>query len=202
MFAPRRAFRTDSATFSGTAVPSFPERRTLARGDRLVVRAIAEAMFAEDGEVPPERLDAHIDEVDAYVSVASTTLRLGMRVALLLVRLAPILLFVRATTIERLPIEARTAVLARLERSRVAALSLAFIGWRTVMMLLFYEHPAELAAMGYSDARERHKRLVLAPVPAPLESGVRVTDGADATPSERSEVSAADTPKAREQEVA
>jgi hypothetical protein len=96
-----------------------------------------------------------------------------MKVALFVVRVAPILLFFRLRTIERLAVPERVAVLARLERSSVAPLSLAFIAWRTVMTLLFYEDPAELAAMGYSEERVRHRRLPV--VPPPVESGVRLT---------------------------
>ncbi|HEY8076275.1 MAG TPA: hypothetical protein VIF62_19250 [Labilithrix sp.] len=168
------------------AAPSFPDRKTLTRTDRRVVRAIAQAMFAQDGDASAERLDAHVDEVDAYVSAASKTLRLGLRVALFVVRIAPILFFVRARTIERVSIDERVAILARLERSSFTAMSLAFVGWRTVMTLLFYEHPSELAAIGYSDRRERHKRLPIAP-PIPTESGVRLT-GASDPPSEKQEV--------------
>jgi hypothetical protein len=126
-------------------------------------------MFAEDGEATSERLERHVAEVDAYISAASKTLRFGMRVALFVIRIAPILLFARMTTIERLDVHARADVLARLERSRIASLTLVFVGWRTVMTLLFYEDAAELAAIGYSDAREKHRHLPLA-----NESGIRL----------------------------
>jgi hypothetical protein len=146
----------------------------------LVVYAIAEAMFSEDGEVDAVRLDAQVDAAETHISAASRAVRLGLRVALVVVRLAPILFFVGLTTFERLPLPARVALLGRLERSRRAMLSLAFIGWRTILTLLFYEDPAELRALGYAgDDRHRHRRaLPLAPagVPVPLESGVRLRD--------------------------
>ena len=94
----------------------FPDRRTLTPQDRVIVRAIAEAMFAQDGEVSGARLDAHVSEVDAYVSAASAEVRFGLRLALLVVRLAPLLFFVRLSTIERLAIDDRVALLSRLER--------------------------------------------------------------------------------------
>ncbi|MBX3191870.1 MAG: hypothetical protein KF819_33070 [Labilithrix sp.] len=152
--------------------------------DRVVVRAIAEAMFSEDGEVEAARLDAHVEEVDAFISAASRPLRFGLRVALFVVRLAPILTFFRLATIEKLPLADRVAVLSRLERTRATNLSLAFIGWRTIMTLAFYEDPAELRAIGYTtDERKRHKRHLLvatvAAVPAPLDSGVRLKDPDD-----------------------
>jgi hypothetical protein len=167
---------------------SFPDRRTLTRADRITVRAIAEAMFSEDGEVEPERLDAHVEEVDAFVSAASKTFRFGLRLALLVVRLSPVLMFFRFCTLEKLAVADRVALLSKLERSRATNISLAFIGWRTIMTLAFYEHPTELRALGYTtDERRRHKRHLLvatAPLSRPheyvgppaLESGVRIKD--------------------------
>jgi hypothetical protein len=183
-------------------------RRSLSAWERRLVRAIAEAMFSEDGEVEAARLDAHVDDVDAHVTAVSKPLRVGLRLLLFVVRIAPMLMFFRATTLERLPVADRVAVLSRLERSKATSLSLAFVGWRTVMTLVFYEHPAELRALGYtSNERSRYKRglpvftqasptpslpapapaapapaapapAAPAPAPAPEESGVRLR-GAD-----------------------
>ena len=164
---------------------SFPSRTTLTKQDRVVLRAVAEAMFSEDGEVESERLDAHLDEVDAFISTASKPLRAGLRFALFVVRVAPLLLFFRLRTIEALEVGDRVRVLSRLERSPLAHLSLAFIGWRTVMTFVFYEHPVELATLGYASERKVYKRrLALVPALAPLvtvapepaESGVRLRD--------------------------
>jgi hypothetical protein len=172
---------------------SFPLRTTLTKHDRVVLRAVAEAMFSEDGEVEKERLDAHLHDVDAFISSASKPLRAGLRFALFVVRIAPVLLLFRLSMIDKLPRGERVQVLSRLERSPFAYLSLAFIGWRTVMTFVFYEHPVELATVGYSaDVRKVYKRrlaLVPAPlvpalaampmpvqVPVPEESGVRLRD--------------------------
>ncbi|MDB4937794.1 MAG: Enoyl-CoA hydratase [Labilithrix sp.] len=181
--------------------PSFPARTTLTAKDRIVLRAVAEAMFAEDGEADRDRLDAHVHDVDAFISSASKPLRAGLRIALFVVRIAPILFFFRMRTIERLSLAERVAILSRLERSKLAELSLAFIGWRTVMVFVFYEQAAELKSLGYA-SHERHvyKRhlalvtpvhvpvrvpvllpdLVAAVAPPPEESGVRLRGDADA----------------------
>jgi hypothetical protein len=145
----------------------------------LVVCAIAEAMFSEDGEVDGARFDALVVEVDAFVSAASRTTRLGLRVALLFVRLSPILLFFRWALLDRLPLAERVTLLSRLERSTWSNLSLAFIGWRTVLTLVFYEDEAELRQLGYGPARERYKRalpMMATPTPLPVESGVRLRE--------------------------
>jgi hypothetical protein len=210
-YAVRRALRTWPARFlrDVSAVPSFPvnapspapsrapsstpfsARTTLTRRDRIVLRAVAEAMFSQDGEVEARRLDAHVVATDAFISNASKPLRAGLRLALLVVRLAPVLLFFRMRMLENLSVDERVAVLARLERSRFAELSLAFVGWRAVMTMVFYEQPAELAALGYaSDERKVYKRrlaLMPMPIPAPMpsvapppeESGVRLRADAD-----------------------
>lgn len=147
-------------------------------------------MFAEDGEVTRARLDAHVEDVDAFVGAASKTTRWGLRLALLLVRLSPILLLLRFRTLERVPVAERVTVLAALERSSRAAMSLAFIGWRTIMTLLFYEDESELSALGYRAERQRYKRALpihagtREALPTPLESGVRLRDP-DETPLPR-----------------
>jgi len=183
----------------------FPDRTTLTRRDRVVARAIAEAMFSQDGEIDAARLDAHLDEIDALISNASRPLRMGLRLALFVVRLAPILFFFRMRMLESLSIDERVEVLTRLERSRFAELSLAFIGWRAVMTFVVYEHPTELATLGYASERKVHKRRLavvggahaaapaVAAAPVPEESGVRLRgdgerDRDSETPPKRHEV--------------
>ena len=152
-----------------------------------MVRAIAEAMFAQDGEVSAARLDAHVADVDCYVSAASNPIRFGLRIALFVVRIAPLLMFFRMRTLERLSVDERVAILSRLERSRLTHLSLAFIGWRTVMTLVFYEDPIELRNIGYAgEERLRHKRrlpalpMLAAPaVLVPLHALVAITPPAE-----------------------
>lgn len=175
---PERVAEAARATTREAVERSFPDRTTLTAKDRIVLRAVAEAMFSEDGEVPRARLDALVGDVDAYISSASKPLRAGLRFALFVVRLAPVLFFFRLAAIEKLSVKDRVTILSRLERSPLAHLSLAFIGWRTVMTFVFYEHPEELATLGYVHERKVHKRR-LAVVPAAEESGVRLR-GADA----------------------
>jgi hypothetical protein len=171
-------------------IPSFPGRSTLGPRDRIVLCAVAEAMFSQDGEVGADRLDTHIDEVDSYISAASKPVRFGLRVALFIVRIAPLLLFFRMRTIDRITVDERVDVLSRLERSRIINLSLAFIGWRAILTMIFYEDPAELRSIGYTAERRVYKRRLptmpmLAPVAA--ESGVRLRNPDSDHPSEISE---------------
>lgn len=165
-------------------------------GERRVLVALGEAMFAEDGEASSDAIARNVLEVERLVASASAPVRFGLRVALLVLRVAPVLLYVasafvrelrgvRPTTLDRLPVASRVRALEFLERTRVMPLCLAFMGWRTLQTLVFYEDPRELAALGYGgDARARYKRtLPVVPaavraegdgVPIPLESGVRL----------------------------
>src|SRR5262245_25219805 len=111
---------------------------------------MAEAMFSEDGEDEDSRLDTHVDAVDRFVGAASTGLRVGLGVALAVISIAPVLLIFRMRRLHRLSVADRVSVLSRLERSHRAPFSLAFVGWRTVITLIFYENESELKNLGYT----------------------------------------------------
>lgn len=129
-------------------------RTTLSASSAPMVRALAEAMFSQDGEVTRERLDAFVDEVDAFISPASKTLRAGLLVMLGLLRWSP-LLFGRLRPFDALDVDARVAHLERLDRSRVPKLPLLFVAYKTILTMLFYEDPRELARIGYPGAARR-----------------------------------------------
>jgi hypothetical protein len=138
-------------------------------GPRRVVLAIADAMFESvDTAVP---LGAVVDGVLGFVAAASFASRVTLRVALVVLRFAPLLLFVSLRPLDRLDVERRRQVLARVEAS---PLGLAFVAWRTLLVLHFYEDALALARIGYTDERRRH----LAVIPAPQESGVRLREDA------------------------
>lgn len=143
-----------------------------------VLLAIAEAMFAEDGEASKAKLEARLRESLAVVAVATWPVRFGLHLALVLLQVAPLLCFAHARTLERLSLGERVRFLERLERSSFLPLCLAFVGWRTIATLVFYEDPSELRALGYTgEERQRHKRalpVLAASAPVPLESGVRL----------------------------
>ena len=165
----------------------FPRRKAFGAAQRRVLCAVAEALFDGCSDVSPERLRADVDEAAGLIAAASPRVRWGFSVAIWLVRLAPMLLGMHLALLDRLPVPARVAVLTALERSRWTSLMLPFVGVRTVMMLIFYEHPAELLAIGFAGAsRARHTRhlavleAATTAVPTPIESGVRLRGEADA----------------------
>ncbi len=146
-------------------MPSLPPPRDFARStlkarQRPLVGALAEAMFAHSDGPSTERLDTFVAEVDDFVSFASRTLRFGLLLMLEVVRVAPVLVLFRFATFSSLSRDDRVCVLERMERSRLIALTLVFAAWKTILSFVFFEHPEELAAAGYSPVRRRHARAL------------------------------------------
>lgn len=139
-------------------------RTTLRPRHRPVARAIAEALMSPDGEASAARLDAFVDDLDAFISPASKTLRFGFLAMLTIMRWSP-LLYGRFRTFEELTVDERIAHMHKLEASKVAQLPLIVVAYKTVMSMLYYEDEAELRALGYPGP-ERHrwkKGLPMAP---------------------------------------
>jgi hypothetical protein len=139
-------------------------RSTLKPHHAPMIRALAEAMFSHDGEVPQERLDHFPDEVDAFISPASQQLRLGLLFVLFVLRWSP-LLFLRFTTFDALSVDDRVEHLERLERSRIKPLPLLIVAYKTVLTFVFYEDPKELRGLGYpGEERALYKRAGTLPI--------------------------------------
>jgi hypothetical protein len=124
------------------------QRTTLKARHRVIVRAFTEAMFSQDGEVSEERLDAFLDEVDAFISPTSKTLRFGLLALLVILRWSP-LLFFKLRTFDELSVDERVEHLERLERSKVKQLSLLVVSYRVILSMVFYEDEGEQRALGY-----------------------------------------------------
>jgi hypothetical protein len=135
-------------------------RVTFGASDRVVLIALAEAMFSEDGEVSKEKLESFATNVDGFVSPASWTLRFGLVMMLRFFRFAPILLFFSPSLFESLDVSKRVDLLDRMDRSRVGLVALMLVAYRTIMTMVFYEDPEELKLLGYpGDVRKTYLRL-------------------------------------------
>jgi hypothetical protein len=136
-------------------------RSTLAPRHRAVVRAFAEAFFFDpDAPFAEGELDALVRECDGFISPASKTLRFGLRMVLEALRLLPILVVGRFALFEDLPTQARIHMLERMERSKFVLYTLIVIGYKTILAVLFFEDPRELAATGYpGPERKRWLRM-------------------------------------------
>jgi hypothetical protein len=135
---------------------------------RRIIVAIADALFEDN---PRERGELLAEEVLAFVSAAALTTRTTLGLALWLLRWSPLFMLMSWRPLERLASERRREVLERVERSPFA---LAFVPWRMLLLMHFYEDARELASIGYRDERKRH----LAIIPVPATSGVRLRDDA------------------------
>jgi hypothetical protein len=69
-----------------------------------------------------------------------------------------VLVALRVSTLASLPCAERVRVLERVERSRLAFLTLMLAALKTMFCFLFFEDPAELEALGYREERHRHER--------------------------------------------
>jgi hypothetical protein len=137
-------------------------RTTLKPRHRPLVRALAEALFSPNGEATPERLDAFVDEVDAFLSPASKTLRFGLLMMLQVLRWSP-LFFGRFRLFDDLPVDERVRHLERLDHSKVKQLPLIVVAYKTVLTMLFYEDEEELRGLGYPGPERKRYLNVLPP---------------------------------------
>ena len=139
-------------------------RTTLRPRHRPLVRALAEALFSPNGEATPERLDSFVDDVDAFISPASKTLRFGLVMMLHVLRWSP-LFFGRFRLFDDMTVEERVAHLERLDRSKVKQLPLIVVAYKTILTMLFYEDEDELRGLGYPGPERKRNLNVLPPAP-------------------------------------
>lgn len=137
-------------------------RTTLKPRHRPLVRALAEALFSPNGEATPERLDAFVDEVDAFMSPASKTLRFGLVMMLHVLRWSP-LFFGRFRLFEDMTVDERVSHLERLDHSKVKQLPLIVVAYKTVLTMIFYEDEEELRGLGYPGPERKRYLNVLPP---------------------------------------
>jgi hypothetical protein len=136
------------------------QRKTLKPRHRPVIRALAEAFFSPDGEVPDEKLDDFIDDVDGFISPASKTLRFGLVMLLAAIQWSP-LLYGRFRVFSEMKLEDRIHHLEKLEASRFTQISLLVVAYKTLLTMLYYEDEDELRALGYpGHERKRYLRLL------------------------------------------
>jgi hypothetical protein len=127
----------------------------------VVVRALAEALFAHPAGPTPQQLDVLIEDLDRFISPASKLRRIALLLMLALIHFAPLLLLKRIATFEALPLDQRVGLLERMAVSRVTAFALTLAAYKAILSLLFFEQDDELDALGYRSARRRHAPVVL-----------------------------------------
>jgi hypothetical protein len=149
------------ASLPGAVVPGTRDwtRRTFGPGARVVLRSFGEAFFV-DPQTPDagsgERLDWLVADVDDFVSHATTQLRTLFRIALVVLEIAPLFVIGRWSRASRLPLAERAAYLGRLERSKVAQLAALVVLWKTLLTIVWFEHPESAPAIGHDGRHLRH----------------------------------------------
>jgi|SRR5690606_10799504 len=111
-----------------------------------IARALTATLFDDGTGVPPERLDYAMAELVGYAARVGRMTRLALRFALWVMQLAPFLLFGVFRTFTRASVELRERCLRRLEGSR---LGLVVVLLKTVLSMIYFEHPDALASTGY-----------------------------------------------------
>jgi hypothetical protein len=129
---------------------------------RVVLRALGDALFAHEDGPCAAQLDALVGGFEAHLTPVSRTLRFGLLAMLDLIRWLPVLLLVAVRPFEALDRERRVRILERMERSRAAALLVPLVAYKSFLAFIFFEDPDELRAMGYPGDGARKRWLKLA----------------------------------------
>jgi hypothetical protein len=120
--------------------------RVLSPRQLRIARALTATLFDDGSGIPPERLDYAMAELARYAARVGRFTRLALAFALWVMQLAPLLflgIFRRFTDASA---EIRLRCLRRLEVSR---LGLVMVLLKTVLSLIYFEHPDALASTGY-----------------------------------------------------
>ncbi|MGH7284668.1 MAG: hypothetical protein ACRELY_24350 [Polyangiaceae bacterium] len=134
-------------------------RTTLKPRHRVVVRAMAEALFTNEEPLTAKRLDDFVIEIDKMISPASKTLRWGLMRLLELLSLIPVFVIGKLAFFENMSLADRLEMLQKLERSQFPPFLLSFVAYKTLMSIVYFEEEEELTKLGYpGPARERYKR--------------------------------------------
>ncbi len=115
-----------------------------------MVRAIAEALFSEDGKpLDDAMLEEFTTNIDGFMSPASKTLRFGLMLMLEALRWLPVFMVRKIAAFDELPIATRTEMLERMDRSRISFFPLMVVAFKTMLTIAHFEDDARVRALGY-----------------------------------------------------
>lgn len=120
-------------------------------------RAFCEALFStKEGPPPTERMDWLMGELDDYLTVAGWRSGGLYKVGLLLLALLAPLMILRPLPLWRLTLEQRVRALRRMEHSPLAVLVL---GMKSIICIIYYEHPEAAREIGYTTCEQRPRTV-------------------------------------------
>jgi len=120
--------------------------KALSPGQLRIARALAATLFDDGSGVPAERLDYAMTELARYVARVGRLTRLALAFALWVMQLAPLLCLGIFRRFTEASAEIRHRCLRRLE---VSWLGLSVVLLKTLLSLVYFEHPDALASTGY-----------------------------------------------------
>lgn len=150
-------------TLPNAIVPSTRDwqRTTFGPYGKRILFAMAEAFFTDPDDPAdrgaPQRFAWLVDDVDDFISQASPALRWGTRIAAVLVDVAPIFFIGRFARCSSLPLVDRERYLARVEASTVPRVAVLVVMFKTLMTVLYFEHPEAAPHLGYDGRHERFR---------------------------------------------
>lgn len=138
------------------------QRVTFGPFARRAIRAVAEALFTDDTIADagaPARFDWIVVDADAMISNGSRQLRVGMRISIALLELLPLFVVGRFARCSTLPLPVRVRYLQRLEAGPITQLALLVVLWKSLLTILWFEHPETAPHLGHDGRHERHLRV-------------------------------------------
>jgi hypothetical protein len=126
---------------------------------RPLVFAIAVALMTDPAH--PEassaaRFEWVVDEADDYIGHASKQLATGLMLALWALEWLPIVIVGRFARASSLSPADRVAYFARLEAHPIALFSLLVVAWKTILTILWFEHPDNAPVLGDDGIHARY----------------------------------------------
>jgi hypothetical protein len=143
------------------------ERTTFGPFARRAIRGAAEAFFT-DPDAPADlpdlagggadaRMEWLVADADDMVSHGSAQLQTGLRIAITVLELLPIFVIGRLSLASNLSLEERVRFLRKVETGPLTFLALLVVAWKTLLTVLYFEHPEAAPLLGYDGKHERYK---------------------------------------------
>ncbi len=121
-------------------------RPGLPAGTLRAARAVAEALFAQEHGPPADRLDWMIRDLGDFFGHVTLRARLLFRACIATIAWIAPLMIAKLPPISRLSVPERIEAIERLERS---PLSLALLGAKAPLCIVYYEHPDAADEIGW-----------------------------------------------------
>jgi hypothetical protein len=136
--------------------PRLPEeRRGLRPGQRVIVRAFAEAMLSDADDrgrpIPPDPVwvERVVDEYDKTVGADSPVIRRGVAAIAMALDTLPAVVIGLPRRMSRLPLAERIAYLEALESSRLGLISTLLASLKIPIVMIAYDEGEALALTGF-----------------------------------------------------